>query len=261
MDNTAAPTQPLDTNQLLRLHALTKDIAAHYQKQLRSHLETLSLLFRPRRALGDAIEGAERDAAANASKLVAELRDLYKRVSHRPFGLHPELSLPLPSVSTQLQLYEWEYQHPAKTERGWRSIQVTSPLTWIVTYPSTYSPHLLRQVLHDKNASPQATHEFVLRACLIHLQFAAFPNLIALLKALRYEVDVRHLSEFGDLPLVTISAPFRTFRPPDELVGIASGLSGGDAFAEVLDLQSARQLSDPALDQLRTILQNHGQEL
>src|ERR1035441_8797978 len=97
MENSAAPAESLNVEQLLHLHTLTKDVAKVCQKQLRGHLDTLALLFRSDRTL-------------------AELRDLYRKVALRPFDLRPELSLPLESVSTQMQLYEWEYLHQIKTD-------------------------------------------------------------------------------------------------------------------------------------------------
>ena len=48
---------------------------------------------------------------------------------------------------------------------------------------------------------------------------------------------------------------------PDELVTVASGLAGGASFAEVLDLASLRNLSDPLRQEITAILRGHGQEL
>jgi hypothetical protein len=72
---------------------------------------------------------------------------------------------------------------------------------------------------------------------------------------------VRQSPETGDLPFVTISAPFSTIRPPDSLVTIASGLAGGTSFAEVLDLSTVQNLRDPLRDQVTAIFRKHGQEL
>src|ERR1035437_5444498 len=99
MDNSAAPAESLNIEQLLHLHTLTKDVAKLCQKQLRGYLDTMALLFRPRRFLGDAMEGAERESVGGSDRTVAELRELYRKVATRPFGLRPELSLPLESVS------------------------------------------------------------------------------------------------------------------------------------------------------------------
>jgi hypothetical protein len=262
MDNPAAPTESLDIEQLLRLHTLTKEVARLCQKQLRAYLDAIALLFRPRRMLGDAMEGAERESAGGSERTVAELRDLYRKVAPRPFDLRPELSFPLESVSTQMQLHEWEYLYQTKTEHGWRAIKVTSPLTWVVAYSSTYSLSILRQVLAgQEERDSDSVRAFVLRACLMHLHFQKFPALADLFAGLRYRVEVRRLPEMGDLPLVTLSAPLATIRPPDSLVTVASGLAGGASFAEVLDLSSVRSLKDPLREQIAALFSKHGQEI
>ncbi len=261
MDNPAA-AEALNVEQLLHLHTLTKELSKFCQKQLRGYLDTMALLFRPRRVLGDAMEGAEQESVGGSERAVAELRDLYRRVAIRPFDLRPELSLPLESVSTQMQLWEWEYLHDTKTERGWRAIKVTSPLTWVLTYSSTYSLSMLRQVLAgQEERNSEAVRAFVLRACLVHLQFLKFPAIADLLAGLRYQVEVRRAPEMGDLPLVTVSAPFATMRPTDNLVAMAASLAGGDSFAEVVDLESARRLLDPLRQEVAAIFRKQGQGL
>ena len=130
MVDSGGAAEPLNVEQLLRLHTITKDVSRFCQKQLRGYLETLALLFRPRRILGEAIEGGEKESVGGSDRTLAELRELYRKVSLRPFDLRPELSLPLESVSTQMQLHEWEYLHEVNTDRGRQSIKVTTPLTW-----------------------------------------------------------------------------------------------------------------------------------
>src|SRR5258708_6888664 len=172
MDNPAAPAQALNVDQLLHLHTLTKDVSKFCQKQLRGYLDTMALLFRPRRILGEAIEGGEKESVGGSDRTVAELREVYRRVALRPFDLRPELSLPLESVSTQMQFYDWEYLHETKTDRGWQSIKVTSPLTWVIAYSSPYSLSMVRQVLAgQEERDPEAVRAFVLRACILNLQF------------------------------------------------------------------------------------------
>ena len=262
MDNPAAPAEALNVEQLLHLHTLTKDLSKFCQKQLRGYLDTMALLFRPRRILGDAMEGAERESGVASERTVAELRELYRGVAVRPFDLRPELPLPLESVATQMHLHEWEYLHNTKTDRGWRAIKVASPLTWVVAYSSTYSLSMMRQVLAgQEERSSEAVRAFVLRACLMHLQFMKFPAIAELLAGLRYRVEVRRSPEMGDLPLVTVSAPFSTIRPPDNLVTIASGLAGGASFSEVLDLETVRDLQDPLRQEIAAMFRNHGQEI
>jgi len=263
MDNPAAPAESLSVEQLPRLHTLTKEVARLCQKQLRDYLDTMAPLFRPRRWLGDAMEGVEREAVAGAERAVAELRDLYRKVAQRPFDLRPELALPLDPVPfQQIQLYEWEYLHQTKTDRGWRRIKITAPLTWVIGYSSSYSLSMLRQVLAGKEErDSEAVRAFVLRACLLHLHFQKFPALTELFSGLRYRIEVRQSPETGDLPLVTVSAPFATKRPPDNLVAMAIELVGGDSFTEVLDLATVQNLKDPLREQIAAIFQRLGQEL
>src|SRR5688572_17046908 len=118
MDNPAGPAESLDVEQLLRLHTLTRDVSKFCQKQLRGYLDTMSLLFRPRRILGEAIEGGEKGSVGGSDRTLNELRELYRKVALRPFDLRPELSVPLESISTQMQIHEWEYLHETKTDRG-----------------------------------------------------------------------------------------------------------------------------------------------
>jgi hypothetical protein len=183
-------------------------------------------------------------------------------VAVKPFDLRPELRPPLESVATQLQFEEWEYTHAAETDRGWQSIRVTAPLTWLISYGSPYSLATLRNVVAGSGRrDAHAVQAFVLHACLMHELFAKVPALTDLLAGLRCKVEVRKSPQLGELPLVTVSAPFRTFRPADKLVAMASGLAGGASFSEVLDVESVRNLSDPLRDEIAGLIQRHQVEI
>ena len=255
------PGNTLSLEQLHKLHSLTRDLAASSQKQLRTHLETMSPLLRPRRFLGDYMEGAGREPVAASERTWADFQSLYKKIAVKPFDLRPELPNPLPSIQTQIALYEWEYHHSVQTSRGWQDIKITSPLSWVLTYASPYSLSVIRQQLAEghQQKEPEAVRAFVLRACLMGTLFQKFPALTELLSAMRYRVDIRTMRELGELPLVTISAPFGTFRPADELVSTAAGFAGGSAFSEIVDVESIRQLRDPIREEALRILNNQGE--
>jgi len=221
-------------------------------------MDAMAPLFRPRRYLGDHIEATGKEAVPAADRNLADLKELYARVALKPFDLRPEIRVPIESVSTQLQFDEWEYTHAIESDRGWQSIRVTSPLTWVVSYATSYSLTTLRSVVAGSGQRDvDAVRAFVLRACLISELFSKIPGLADLLAALRYKVEVRKSPQLGDLPLVTISAPFTTFRPNDKLVTMAAGLAGGASFAEVLEVDSVRTLSDPLRDEALEILKRH----
>jgi hypothetical protein len=248
----------LESTKLLSLHGLTKDVSQACLRHLKSQMDAMTPLFRPRRYLGDHIEATGKETVPGADRHLADLKELYARVAVKPFDLRPEIRVPIESVSTQLQFDEWEYTHAIEADRGWRSIRVNSPLTWVVSYATSYSLTTLRSVVAGSGQRDvEAVRAFVLRACLISELFAKIPALADLLAALRYRVEIRKSPQLGDLPLVTISAPFRTFRPADKLVTMAAGLAGGDSFAEVLEVESVRTLSDPLRDEALEILRRH----
>jgi hypothetical protein len=121
-------SQPADTvdslthDQLPRLHHLTAEVQKICRGQLRKYLDALAPLFRPRRVLGEHMEGAGQESVTGADQTFAELREIYFKACGRPFDLRKELPTPLESVGTQIGLYEWEYEHDARTERASRTI-------------------------------------------------------------------------------------------------------------------------------------------
>ena len=125
----------LEPAKLLSLHGLTKDVSQFCQRHLKTQIDAMAPLFRPRRFLGDHIDSTGKEAVAGADRNLAELQELFARVAVKPFDLRPELRKPLESVSTQFQLDEWEYTHATETDRGWNSIRVTTPLTWVFPTP------------------------------------------------------------------------------------------------------------------------------
>ena len=187
---------------------------------------------------------------------------MYLKVGAHPFELRRELPTPIESASTQIQLHEWEYLYETRADRDRKLITVVSPLTWVLSYPSTYSLSMLRQVLAgNQDRDPDSVRAFVLRACLMSLVFAKQPALAALFEGLRYRVEIRKQPQLGDLPLVTLSAPMPTLRPADDVLLMATGISGRTAFQEILDVSAARTLADPFRDQLTTMLAAHGEAI
>ena len=251
----------LEPAKLLGLHGLTKDVSQVCLRHLKAHVEAMAPLFRPRRFLGDHMEGSGKESMGSTDRNLAELQELYAKVAVKPFDLRPELRAPLESVATQFQFDEWEYTNATETERGWQPIRVTTPLTWALSYGSSYSLRTLRDVAAGGGRrDPEALRTFVLRACLMYQLFVKIPALTDLLTGLRYKVEIRKSPQLGELPLVTISAPFRTVRPPDKLVAMAAGLAGGTSFAEIVDIDSVWNLSDPLRDEALEIVKRHQAE-
>jgi hypothetical protein len=252
----------LEPDKLLSLHGLTKEVAQVCLRHLKAQIEAMAPLLRPRRYLGDHMEGTGREVSPTGDRNFADLSALYGRVAVRPIDLRPELRSPLESVTTHFQFDEWEYTQAVETSRGWQSIRVTTPLTWVFSFSSSYSFSALRGVVTGNGQrDAEALRSYVLRACLMHELFSKIPALADLLAGLRYKMELRTSPQLGTLPLVTISAPFKTLRPADSVVAMASGLAGGASFAEVLDVESVRALSDPLRDETIKILRQHQVEI
>jgi hypothetical protein len=248
----------LEPTKLLSLHGLTRDVSQACLRHLKAQVEAMAPLFRPRRFLGDHMEGSGKEGVQAADRNLHDLRELYGKVAVKPFDLRPELPAPLESVATKFQFDEWEYINATETDRGWQSIRVTTPLTWVLSYSSPYSLSTLRGVVSGQGQrDPEAIRTFILRACLMYQLFTKIPAITEILTGLRYKVEIKKSPQLGELPFVTISAPFRTFRPNDKLVAMASGLAGGASFAEIVETDSVWNLSDPLRDEALEILKRH----
>jgi len=255
MSQPAAVGRSVSHEQLPRLHDLTSEVAKICRGQLRSYLDALAPLFRPRRLLGNHMDGAGKETVSGVDQNLNDLRETYFKACGRPFDLRKELPTPLESVPTQIQLYEWEYLYDIHNDRERKTITVISPLTWVLSYPSTYSLSMMRQVVAGKQSrDAEGVRSFVLRACLMQLLFAKFPELSSLFDGLRYKVEVRKSPQLGELPLVTVSAPLATFRPADDLLMTATSLSGRTGFEEVIDDDHAANFPDPLQAQILKVL-------
>jgi hypothetical protein len=259
MSQPADVAPSLTHEQLPRLHSLTAEVQKICSGQLRTYLDALAPLFRPRRVLGEHMEGAGKESVVGADQTFAELRETYFKACGRPFDLRKDLPTPLESVGTQIGLYEWEYVYEVRSERESRTITVVSPLTWVLAYPATYSLSMLRQVMAGKQErDPEGVRSFVLRSCVMNLLFTKLPELKALFEGLRYRVETRKSPQLGELPLVTVSAPIRTVRPADDLLLAATGLSGRTGFEEVIDDYQAANIADPLQAKILKVLDAAG---
>jgi hypothetical protein len=255
MTESANAGQEFSIEELGRLHGITPRVEKAFRSQLWSYLDAMAPLFRPRRVLGSHMEGTGNEGVSNADQSLSELREVYFKACGRPFDLRKELAVPLESVPTQLQLNQWEYQHEIHAKGERRTIKVISPLTWVLSYNSAYNYPIVRQLVADKQErDAESLRSFVLRASLMYVMFSRLPELTTLLEGLRYRVEMKRSAQFGELPLVTLSAPFETVRPSDELLLRAEQFTGRSDFVEVIDVRQATKITDPMLAQVSPFL-------
>jgi len=254
MNELTGAGQPISPEQLGHLHGITQQVEKVCRTQLRSYLDAMAPLFRPRRILGNHMEGSGKESVSGADQNLNDLREVFFKACERPFHLRKELPVPLESVPTQLELNEWEYTYNIQSGRD---ITVVAPLTWVLAYPSAYTHSMVRQFVASKqDRDTEGVRSFVLRASLMHLMFVKLPDLKQLFEGLRYRVEVRRSPLLGDLPFVTLSAPVTTVRPSDELLSRAATLSGRSGFVEVVDPEQAARINDPLQAEISQILES-----
>src|SRR5207253_2650558 len=97
MSKSKDTSQGLNVEQVLRLHNLTKDVSKFCERQLRTYLDALAPIFRPRRILGDFVEGSGREGAVGAGQNLTELKESFQRACGRPIDLRGEVTTPIES--------------------------------------------------------------------------------------------------------------------------------------------------------------------
>jgi len=254
MEDQAGTEKTLTFEQLADLREKTEAISQFLQKQLKAHLETLRPLLAPRRLLGKYMGGKEE--VAGADRAFAQLQEQYKGVCGKPFALPPELDDgPLSNLDNRLELYPWEYTYQSKSERETRTVTITSPVHWVLTYSSEYTLSQLVQTMAGKEQRrSDSIRQFVVNALVMHAVLAKFPGIIQLLTDLRYELGTQKSPGLGELPLVTIRSCLPSFRPADSLILAATRLSGVSAFIELIDLDTLHTMPDPLKLQIEAIL-------
>ncbi len=253
-----ASNAELSLDDVIHLQALTQELAGVFRERLEKSLQALAPLFRMRRILGSYIEGGPGETVPQAAQNLKELRELYERVAPRPFGLRTELPPLLEPPSTDIQLQLWQYTREIQVGSARRALTIFSPFRWILSYPTAYSAHTLWPLLGGtQEMDSSSLRQFVLSACMIEMLFRKRPELREIFSALRFTIETRTVPRFGDLPLLTVSAPAQTICPADNVLTHAIGLSGSPSFQEVADLHSVREMRDPLQVQIEAVLLKH----
>jgi hypothetical protein len=260
------------TQKLLLLRKLTRAIADQLRNQLKEYLGALGPLFRPRLFLGPYVQGGTKEPAKAPERAFSELRSLYEKVAgSKPFNVSPELKTPLPIESSSLELAPVEYNYAISTTAQSKTVVVTSPLKWVLTYAG-FPLGRLKTLLAERAARPLAQRDladsqseelerFILHFAVLHVAVSTQPGIGQILDGLSFPLSSERAPELGDLPLLRISAPVATLRPPDEVIIESTEISGRDAFDEVVDILSIRDMRLPLKDRLIELVRSHDQSL
>jgi hypothetical protein len=257
MSGRERPTEPLTFQALPELRRRTETISKFLQDQLTTHLETLRPILSPERLFGKYVSSAgSKGDAPLWDRMLAQLQLSYKPFSARPFDLPSELDQYwLTLVGSHLTLYPWEYSYQAQAGGESKSITMTSPVRWVVSFTSAYTLSHVRQALTGKGERrPEHIRQFVVNALVTQMIIAHTPGLATLFADLRYELQTGSAPELARLPLITITSGLPSFRPTDDLIISATNFSGVPAFIELIDVDALPHLPDPLKVRIEELL-------
>ena len=253
----ASSRPPVSLGDLPRLRAGTDAITKALRADLEQHLETLQVLFAPRRILGRFSGGsAGRDDVAGAERTVAALEAAYKEVAPQPpFVLRPQLDREVLKQIDRLELYPWEYPHEVRSDSEVRVVDITSPVRWVMNYSSGYTLSQLRKAVAGRDEKrPDDMRQFVVNSLVLKALLEHFPALTRMLAHLRFEVSFEKAQGLGALPLVTLQSHLGSVRPPDDVILGATAISGVNAFIELVDHHAVASLRDPLRERIERAL-------
>jgi hypothetical protein len=255
--NEASQSVPVvSLDEFVRLRQRTERVSAFLAKRLRAHLGLLYPILAPGRVFGKHI--GSREVSPRADEAFTQLTTRYKEACGRPFDLRQDLDdEAVAAMEYGVDIYPWEYLYQLPGAQGNRTVSVTSPVRWIVTYRCDYTPGAVRTLLATKGQRRVATmRQFVVNALAIQVVMGRTAGLNSLFNDLRYEIQPETDPAFGNLKLLTVSAPIRSFRPADDLIAAATGFSGVPSFIELIDETSVESLRDPLQRELQELLRS-----
>ena len=245
MSESSMTRKDLDNQEFLKLRQATAKIGSELENRLRRHLETLRPLFIPRKLLGTYLKSSVQQEIHGSEKAFAELQEMFATVCQNPFELPKKLQTPLAPISTALDFTPLEYTLDVKDAPGGR-ITITSPTKYLLCYQSECSLKRLQNMLDGREArQTDEMRQALLSHMVLVISLETFPALKGLLEDLRYRVEIIRLKQFGNLPVVLLTAPLTTFLPNDQFIQEVTQLSGIPAFQEIIDFDEIESMADP----------------
>jgi hypothetical protein len=199
--------EALTLDEVTSLREKTDIVSQILGNHLRTYVDTLRPLLAPRRVLGR--HAGSRDDVTGSDVALTRLKELYRQASQTPFGLpldFPESTCG--QLDNQPVLYGWEYPHTAKSARDSRGLTISSPVQWVLSYECGLTLSQVHSMLHNKiERKTDALRQFITNALVMQLLFKNQPNLVQLLAALRYLVDMKPLPGLGSMALSPLVLP------------------------------------------------------
>lgn len=253
-----ATSETLSLSEFGERRQRTDAVSKWVRARLEQHLEVLRQPFDPRRLYGrgaSASTGGRVDVGL-ADAAFAQLRTRFKEVCGAPFSLRAELGEDaLANFDNQLVVEPWVYPYTLRDGGESKTIRITSPLRFVITFASPYSLAQVDRVLAKQEERREADlRQWVVNALVIAAVLERGPVLGQTLRDLRFEVGSEIRDGLGKLPLVTLTSHVPTIRPSDDVIAAATGISGVNAFIELLPRDPLGRLRDPLREELAGLL-------
>ena len=250
--------ESFSTQRLLTLRKLTRAMSELLRGQMKDYLSTLAPLFRPRHVLGNYVGSGAYEASRTGEKAFRELQELYQTIaSSKIYRLHTELKTPLEVINPQLEMTPVEYTHLATSGGESKTIVISQPLKWVLTYGG-FGPGRLQELINSEQRTSDHLQQFVLHYLMMHTVVSKQPGLVQIMEALHFPLTIERSAPFGDLPIIYITSSISTLRPPDELLVQSTEVSGMNTIEEVVQLEDVAKIRDPLKEQLLEITKSHG---
>jgi hypothetical protein len=241
----------LDNKEFLQLRQSTDKIAAALARRLKDHLATLRPLFIPRKLLGTYIKSSSTEEISGSDKAFAKLQEKYGLICEDPFKLPKKLQTPLPAISHFLESTPYQY-NLALGGDSTKEVKITAPTRFILSFQSECPLNRLRAMLSSaEGRQPDDMRQALVSHLALVLFLEQFPQLVNLLKDLRYTIEIEKFADLGGLPAVILTAPLSTFLPPDDFITEITQLSGIPAFQEIISIDAVQNMPDPLRDALQ----------
>jgi hypothetical protein len=244
----------LTFQELPGLRKKTEAISDYLQQRLHFYLETLRPTLTPERLLGRYVAG--KSEIPGADKAVAQIAHDYESLTGKPLALPRGFETDaLPKCLPKLGLHRYSYTYDVTSDGGRRSIQMTQPLRWILTYASDLNPLQVIDVAEGKQAAKtEALGQYVVNALVMQLMLTRTPGVIELFNDLHFTVAAEAFPATGKLPFVTITSFLPSFRPADDLILAATEFSGVPAFIELVDPEAIKNCRNPLEEAIERVL-------
>ena len=253
--------EQISTQRLLVLRKLTRAVSDHLRAQLKDYLATITPLLRPTAVLGEYIQGSSKITVKGADRAFKELQALYDSIAaKKPFELHAGLQPPIEMLSSTPEIVPVDYPHMARSGGESKTITVTSPFKWILTY-SGFSAAKFKELIEDRHSASRELAEFLLHSLVLKTVISHQAGLMNILSDLHFPVTWEKLPGFGDLSFTCISTSITSFLPPDPVIVESTEISGVNVFEEVVNLEDIRTTQEPFRERLVELARNYGERL